>query len=420
MGTPEKKGIPDESAFTEGVETGVLGSRAAAMRAFLSGRVIGQPQAVEAIVRRFTVHHAGLGHPTRPIGTFLFAGPSGVGKSKLAEDLARFLIADVPEPPFTEIQGGRYADDHQVMDLVGSPPSYVGHDQPALLAQLKIDGHHFWAKVTPALEKDYRGPLDEKALGALMLKWYQRFHPYYSVILVDELEKADPRLADFLLSIIDKGRLQMSDGSVTTFRNSVVIITCNIKGREQQAAIAGRRGTVGFSGTREDDKLSLDDYIIKETIKGIEEFWPREFIGRLRRNIIVFHALGYDSCREILDLRLDDVRARLLGSHGVQASLHISDGFKDFLVKSADYQTYGARQINDLVEELVTEPLANAIESEQVIDGDAVLFTLDADSRPVLRRCPRAPAPQTQAIVPVEEPDESTAIPVKVAGIRKR
>jgi len=420
MGTPEKEGKLDESVFTEGVETGILGSRAAAMRAFLAGRVIGQPQAVEAIVRRFTVHHAGLDHPTRPIGAFIFAGPTGVGKSMLAEELARFLIADVPDPPFTEIQGERYTDDHQVMDLIGAPPSYVGWDQPPLLAQLKIDGPHFWAKITPALESGYHGPLDEKSLSALMLKYYRQFHPYYSVILVDELEKADPKLSEMLLGMIDKGRLQMSDGAVTHFRNSVIIVTCNVAGDIQQAALAGNRGAVGFGGTREDDRLSVDEFITKRTIEEIKKFWPSAFVGRLRRNIVVFRALDHDSCRKILDARLDELRGRLNAPGGTPIVLQASDGFKDYVLDRADYRGFGARQINDMVEELVTEPLADAIESEQLIDGDEALFTLNTEGRPVLKRRPRAPAPQTQAIVPVEEPDEGTAIPITVGGIKKR
>lgn len=420
MGTPEKEGKLDENVFTEDVETGILGSRAAAMHAFLAGRVIGQPQAVDAIVRRLTVHHAGLDHPTRPIGTFIFAGPTGVGKSMLAEELARFLIADVPNPPFTEIQGERYTDDHQVMDLIGAPPSYVGWDQPPLLAQLKIDGPHFWAKITPALESGYHGPMDEKSLNALMLKYYRRFHPYYSVILVDELEKADPKLSEMLLGMIDKGRLQMSDGAVTHFHNSVIIVTCNVAGDIQKAALAGNRGAVGFGGTREDDRLSVDEFISKRTIEEIKKFWPSAFVGRLRRNIVVFRALDHDSCRRILDARLDELRGRLNAPGGTPIVLRASDGFKDYVLDRADYRGFGARQINDMVEELVTEPLADAIESEQLIGGDEALFTLDTGGRPALKRRPRAPAPQTQAIVPVEEPEEGTDVPITVSGIKKR
>lgn len=410
----------DESVFTEDVETGELGPKAAKMHAFLSGRVIGQPQAIEAVVRRFAVQHAGLGHPTRPIGAFLFAGPTGVGKSMMAEEIARFLINDVPEPPFTEIQGERYADHHQVMDLIGAPPSYVGWDRPGLLAQLKIDGHHFWAKVGPVLESSYRGPLDEKALNALMLEWYERFQPYYSVILVDELEKADPRLRDLLLGMIDKGRLQMSDGEVSVFRNSVIIITCNIEGDLQKAAAAGKRGVIGFGGTRDDDRLSLDEFVTEKTLEGIGKFWPAAFVGRLRRNIVVFRTLGHDSCRKILDNRLDELRARLTGPGGISVALRASDRFKDHLLERADYQTFGARQINDMVEMLVTEPLANAIESEQIVEGDEVLFTLDAEGLPVLKRHPRAPAPESRAIVPVEEPDNGSDTQVPGSAARKR
>ncbi|MEA3249810.1 MAG: AAA family ATPase [Patescibacteria group bacterium] len=423
MGSPDKKGVLDESVFTEVVNTRILGSRTAAMRTFFSERVIGQPHAIDAVVRRFTVHYAGLSHLTRPIGTFVFSGPTGVGKTLTAEVLARYLIADVPEPPMTEIQSERYADDHQVLDLIGAPPSYVGYDQPGILAQLRIDGPHFWVKITPHLQQDYVGPMTEKDVRAFMLHFYEQFAPYYSVILFDEIEKAHPRLRDFILSILDKGRLTMSDGEVVLYKNSTIILTCNIAGREQKNIKSGRRG-LGFAGTRADDDLSDNELIRKRTLEKIEEFWPPEFVGRLRKNIIVFNQLDHDSCTQILDKALAELQDQLTGerAESVPMTIDYSDRLKDWLLDQADYIGYGARQINDVVETHVREPLSNAIESEQLEEGDKVLFTLDETGQIEVRRKPRPPKPsggKDDALMSVENGDEKSIVPVPDGAEKK-
>ncbi len=411
MASPEHKGRLDEGIFTEDVETGSLGPRTARMHAFLSERVIGQSQAIDVIARRFQDHYAGLQDEVQPIAILLFTGPTGVGKTLLAKELSRFLVADMPIAPLTKVDCGKYFAKEEVAELVGSPAGYVRSEEPGLLAQVRIDAPHFWVKVNDILE-GYRGPTDAKTLEMLMIQYYEQFAPYYSVILFDEIEKAHPKLHDIMLGMMEDGILPMNDGSVTLFRNSVIIMTSNIAGEDQQAAAEGR-GSVGFRGTRHEDSLTLDEVIIEKTMDRIKKFFPREWIGRLEKNIVVFRMLQQDSCGLILDIELAKVQ-RLLDTDaegGETIRVHYSETFREWILGMAEVSLYGARDIRSLVKDHVKGRLSAAKECEYLIEGDEVLFTM-VDGQPALRRMPRLPKRHGGKIVSVEGDSGTSIVPV--------
>ncbi|KPJ86064.1 hypothetical protein AMJ57_00730 [Parcubacteria bacterium SG8_24] len=382
----------DSRAFTERVEIERFGPKTQAIFDHLTSRVIGQERAAEHVARRFSIYYSGLGDGRRPIGSFIFSGPTGVGKTLMAEELARCLVADQPHAPLIRIQCGKYKESHRVSELIGSPPGYVQSDKPGMLSQMKIDEPHFWVKARPFLEKRFRDR-DPKKLEDVLANFYQEYRPYLSVILFDEVEKAHNDLWNLLLHIIDDGELTMANGEITDFRNSVVILTCNVGGRRQQELLAGKSHQMGF-GTPESDISQnadlLDQRIYGDTVKLIEERFAPELVGRLRSEIIIFRTLDYSSRLKVLELMLSLEQEKVSGRRGTTAPpmlLHFSEEFKAFLLQEGSNRLYGLRPLRDVVHKRVTLPLSTSIECGALEHGDEVLFTMEG-SEPAIYRKP--------------------------------
>ncbi|MDH5459306.1 MAG: AAA family ATPase, partial [Nitrospinota bacterium] len=290
----------------------------------LHKRVIGQDNAIVAISNAIRRNRAGLKDKDRPIGSFLFLGPTGVGKTELAKALAEFLLDD--ENRLIRLDMSEYMEKHSVSKIIGSPPGYVGYDEG--------------------------GQLTEKV----------RRHPY-SVILLDELEKAHPDVFNILLQLIDDGRLTDAHGRVTSFKNAIIIGTSNIG---TQSITEGKTKGIGFAVV---DDPSKDYNQVRSMVLGeVQKLFKPEFINRLD-DLIVFHKLEPDQVRQIADLMLNNLAKRLKES---DMTLEISNKAKDELAKEGFSEIYGARPLRRLIEDKIENPISMRIINGEFKHGDTI------------------------------------------------
>ena len=271
------------------------------MEKVLARRVVGQDEAIAAVANAVRRSRSGLNDPNRPIGSFLFLGPTGVGKTELAKALAEFLFDE--ESAYLRIDMSEYMEKHAVARLIGAPPGYVGYDEGGVLT-----------------EAVRRRP--------------------YQVILFDEVEKAHPDVFNILLQVLDDGRLTDGQGRTVDFKNTFLIMTSNL-------------------GTGEKGKD------VREMLKG---FFRPEFINRLDE-IIVFHALGKEQIRQIVDIQLKRLQERLSERHIV---LQLDDKAKDWLAENGYDEAYGARPLKRLIQQEVENPLAVKLLNGDIRDDSTV------------------------------------------------
>ena len=300
------------------------GERLLAMEGELRKAVVGQEAAVETVSKAIRRSRAGLQDPKQPIGSFFFLGPTGVGKTYLAAKLAEFLFGD--EEALISVDMSEYMEKFTVSRLIGAPPGYVGFDEGGQLT-----------------EKVRRRP--------------------YSVILLDEMEKAHPDVANVLLQILDEGRLTDSTGRRVDFRNTVLIMTSNVGSQE-----VGSGGVLGFQNSDEDAYQAQMEGKINDAMK--KTFKP-EFINRID-DTVVFHALTRNNISEIIEIVLDEFQKRLVDR---DISLRITPGAKSMLAEKGFDQTYGARYLKRTVQKLLEDPLADEILQGNFTDGSRIRVT---------------------------------------------
>jgi len=293
-------------------------------------RVVDQDEAVTAVADAIRRSRSGLGDPKRPIGSFLFLGPTGVGKTELAKTLADYLFDD--EDALLRLDMSEYMEPHTVSRLFGSPPGYVGFDQGGQLT-----------------EAVRRRP--------------------YQVILFDEVEKAHPEVFNALLQILDDGRLTDGHGRTVDFRNTVIIMTSNVGSTR---AYEKRRDTLGFGTSTEVHEDVQIERRLKEELK--KTFRP-EFLNRIDE-VIVFHRLPEASLYLVVDKMLDEVRLRL-GER--QLTLELTDEARVWLVKNGYDETYGARPLRRLIQKEVENGLARRVLASELSDGDRIQVTVVDD-----------------------------------------
>jgi ATP-dependent Clp protease ATP-binding subunit ClpB len=285
-------------------------------------RVVGQDEALERVANAIRRSRAGLSDPKRPIGSFIFLGPTGVGKTELARALAEFLFDD--ERAMIRIDMSEYMEKHAVSRLIGAPPGYVGYEEG--------------------------GQLTEQV----------RRHPY-AVILFDEIEKAHPDVFNILLQIMDDGRLTDGKGRKVDFKNTVIIMTSNLGSSYLQSE--NIRTTAAF------------DEASKQVMGALHGHFKPEFLNRVD-DIIIFHPLGKEQLVKIVDLRLEDLR-RLLADRKI--SLELTDPAKELLFTEGYDPNFGARPLKRAIQKLVQDPLAMKILDGEVLHGDHVI--VDADNK---------------------------------------
>ncbi|SHN44126.1 ATP-dependent chaperone ClpB [Cryptosporangium aurantiacum] len=284
----------------------------------LGRRLIGQKEAVSAVSDAVRRARSGVADPDRPTGSFLFLGPTGVGKTELAKALAEFLFDD--ERAMVRIDMSEYAEKHSVARLVGAPPGYVGYEEGGQL--------------TEAIR---RRP--------------------YTVVLLDEVEKAHPDVFDILLQVLDDGRLTDGQGRTVDFRNTILVLTSNL-------------------GSQLITDPSLDDKGRKDAVMEVvrSRFKP-EFLNRLD-DVVVFHALGTEELTRIVDIQLDRLGARLADR---RLTLQVSDAAREWLAIGGFDPVYGARPLRRLVQSAIGDQLARALLAGEVVDGDTVYVDVDAE-----------------------------------------
>ncbi|HEX6250960.1 MAG TPA: ATP-dependent Clp protease ATP-binding subunit [Gemmatimonadaceae bacterium] len=287
----------------------------------LHASVIGQDEAIKALSRSIRRSRAGLKDPKRPIGSFIFSGPTGVGKTELARSLARFLFAD--ETALIRVDMSEYMEKFSVSRLIGAPPGYVGYEDSGTL--------------TKAVR---RKP--------------------YSVVLLDEIEKAHPDVFNILLQVLDEGHLTDNYGRVIDFKNTVVIMTSNIGARD---ITKGRR--LGFVHADEKDSFERISSTVKEEMQRV--FNP-EFLNRVD-DVIVFHPLYEEHIRQIVAIMLRDVQKRL-GEDDI--TLRLSDAATSFLVKNGSDEKYGARPLKRAIQRYIEDPLSEKILLGEFSKGDEI------------------------------------------------
>ena len=291
------------------------GNRLLMMEETLNSKVIGQQGAIERIIRAIRRNRAGLSNPNKPIGTFLFLGPTGVGKTQLAKVLAEYLFDS--SNSLIRIDMSEYMEKHAVSRLIGAPPGYVGYNQG--------------------------GELTEKV----------RRHPY-SVILLDEVEKAHPDLFNLLLQVFDEGRLTESNGSCVDFRNTIIILTSNIGSRELISYGSG----LGFDNSVKRNKEGMERAIIE---KAVEKVFTPEFLNRLDEQIL-FNTLSQEDIAKIVELELKEVYRRV---EQAGYRLSITPAAKRFLAECGYDPQYGARPLKRAIQEHIEDPVAEAIIQHQ-------------------------------------------------------
>ncbi len=285
-------------------------------------RVVGQDEALERVANAIRRSRAGLSDPKRPIGSFIFLGPTGVGKTEVARALAEFLFDD--ERSMIRIDMSEYMEKHAVSRLIGAPPGYVGYDEG--------------------------GQLTEQV----------RRHPY-AVVLFDEIEKAHPDVFNILLQIMDDGRLTDGKGRKVDFKNTVIIMTSNLGSAYLQSENV--RSAEGFEEAS------------KQVMGALHGHFRPEFLNRVD-DVIIFHPLGKEQLVKIVDLRLEDLR-RLLADRKI--SLELTDAAKELLFTEGYDPNFGARPLKRAIQKLVQDPLAMKILDGEVLHGDHVV--VDADKK---------------------------------------
>src|SRR5216110_2933636 len=290
----------------------------------LHKRVIGQQPAIEAVSKAIRRSRAGLKDPKRPTGSFIFLGPSGVGKTELARTLAEFLFGD--EDAMVRIDMSEYMEKHSVSRLVGSPPGYIGYDEGGQLT-----------------EAVRRKP--------------------YCVLLLDEIEKSHPDVFNILLQILEDGRLTDSQGRTVDFRHAIVIMTSNIGAQE-----IARNTPLGFAVSDDETGISYDD--MKNRIMGeLKKVFRPEFLNRID-DVIVFHKLTKDEIKRIIELLLRRIRESMAER---ELQLELSEPAKELLVEKGWDPAMGARQLRRAIQRYIEDPLADFVLRSELKPGATVL-----------------------------------------------
>ena len=288
----------------------------------LHKRVVGQDEAVSAVAAAVRRSRAGLSDPDRPIGSFFFLGPTGVGKTELAKALAECLFDD--ERSLVRIDMSEYMEKFSVQRLIGAPPGYVGYDEG--------------------------GQLTEAV----------RRHPY-SVILLDEMEKAHPDVFNILLQVLDDGRLTDGQGRVVSFKNTIIIMTSNV----------GSQFIAGANAKSDPDEVQ------REVNEALRQTFKPEFLNRID-DVVVFHALGLSDIEKIVDIQLKDVRERLDRD---RIKLELADAAVQSLALDGLDPVYGARPLKRLIQRQVVDNVANLIIDGKLHEGDTVRIDVGSDDQ---------------------------------------
>jgi len=325
------------------------GHDAELLQASLHKLIVGQDEAVEQIVNIYQMHLTGMSAPGRPIGTFLFLGPTGTGKTRIVEATAECLLKN--PRAVIKIDCGEFQHSHEIAKLIGSPPGYLGHREThPLLSQEVLNQYH-----TDKIK--------------------------VSFVLFDEIEKASDALWNLLLGILDKATLTLGDNRKVDFSRALIFMTSNVGAAEMSAILNPK---VGFCAPHREEvengvvAATTTTKISKSGVEAARRKFPPEFVNRADK-IVVFNPLGQDQLRRVLDIELNQVQQRVFDSSGANSFVFTATNeAKDFLLKEGTDVKYGARPLKRSIERLLVHPMSNLIATDQLRGGD--MLRVDFDS----------------------------------------
>jgi ATP-dependent Clp protease ATP-binding subunit ClpA len=308
----------------------------------LRAKMVGQEEAVQAMVDLFQVFCAGLNSSGRPVGSFLFLGPTGSGKTRIVEAAAEILFGD--PRAVIKVDCGEFQHSHEISKLIGSPPGYLGHREThPLITQETLAASH-----TEKLK--------------------------LSFLLFDEIEKASDALWQLLLGMLDKASLTLGDNRRVDLSQTVIFMTSNLGGAEIAELM---HGGMGFIQPEDKPKTNLEEKVERTAVEAARRKFSPEFMNRLDK-IVVFHPLHREELAEVLKIELRQVQQRILETGRGQFLFRLTDAGREFLLNEGTDQRYGARHLKRAIEQQVVFPLANLLATEQVNAGDMLCIDWDA------------------------------------------
>lgn len=317
----------------------------------LRKRVIGQDEAITKIANAIRRSRAGISEENRPIGSFMFLGPTGVGKTELAKTLAEFLFSD--EKSLIRMDMSEYMERHTVSKFIGSPPGYVGYEDGGQLTEL--------------------------------IK-----HRPYSVVLFDEIEKAHPEVFNILLQILDNGRLTDAKGRTINFKNTIIIMTSNIGGEYAQEL-----GRLGFMSVDEDTKEQQETNMKEKIRHALERHFRPEFLNRLDE-IIIFSSLRHDAIQKIVEIQLEKIKRRMEKRN---IAVAFSSEVKKMIAAKGYDPHYGARPLKRTIQNLILDPMAQEIISGRIYDGDSLFIDVRDGKIEFLKKVKRVNVKEHQVAI---------------------
>lgn len=303
----------------------------------LGSRIVGQERAVRRLTQLYQIFLAGLAHPGRPIGTMLFLGPTGSGKTRVVEAASEVLFGD--NNLVTKIDCAEFQHSHEIAKLIGSPPGYLGHRETSpMLTQENLDRSH----------------TDNLKL---------------SLVLFDEIEKASDALWQLLLGILDKATLTLGDNRRVDFSRSIVIMTSNLGAREMSEMISGGIGFAPKPGVVDSE---VDQKIYRTALEAARRKFSPEFMNRIDK-VVVFRSLRDEHLRQILEIELTAVQDRIMRGSGEKFIFKCTEAAKQFLLDEGIDFKYGARHLKRAIERFLVFPLSNLVATGQIGLGDLLI-----------------------------------------------
>ncbi|HVF91071.1 MAG TPA: AAA family ATPase [Blastocatellia bacterium] len=313
----------------------------------LKARIIGQERAVSSLSSLYQVFQAGLASPNRPIGTMLFLGPTGSGKTRVVEAAAEILFGS--PNALIKIDCAEFQHSHEIAKLVGSPPGYLGHRETSPLVSEKI------------------------------LSQYHTERDPFTLVLFDEIEKASDALWKLMLGILDKATLTLGDNRKVDFSQTIVFMTSNLGAKQMGDLLTG---SIGFASPRAKglQEGEVDQKIYSTALEAARRHFSPEFMNRIDK-VVAFRSLKQQDLNGILDLELGAVERRLAESLSGQFSFKVTDDAREFLLaEGTDYQ-YGARHLKRSIDRFLVHPFAALLASKQVRTGDVIVVDRREDAR---------------------------------------
>lgn len=335
------------------LDPGKTGREAISLENGLRRMVVGQDEAIEQIVNIYQMHLTGMSAPGRPIGNFLFLGPTGSGKTRIVEATAEALLKNPRS--VVKIDCAEFQHSHEIAKLIGSPPGYLGHREThPLLSQEVLNQHH-----TETMK--------------------------ISFILFDEIEKASDALWNLLLGILDKATLTLGDNRKVDFSRALIFMTSNLGAAEMSSLMNPK---LGFGAGAALDRIAngtvdagMADKLARSGMEAARRKFTPEFINRLDK-VVTFQPLGSEQLRKILDIELNLVQQRIFNTSTERAFVFtLSDASKDYLLTEGTDLKYGARHLKRAIERLLVHPMSNLIATEQVRGGDWIRVDFDTEAK---------------------------------------